>query len=126
MTSLSPFATRVGRLDVGEARELGGVADAPLNDRGGLRVAGGEVGGGVAPLGPGEDAADELLAPVLALLRGAEEQVEDVLLALDVLHRVGAGLVDPSVHVPAALRARPGEDHPAGEVKERILVPLGD
>src|SRR4030095_10487627 len=91
-----------------------------------LRIAGGEVGRGVTPLGSGEDASDELLALVLALLRGGEEEIQDVLRPLDVLHGVGTGFVDPAVHLTAALRTGRCEDHSAYEVRALQRYLLGD
>jgi hypothetical protein len=39
---------------------------------------------------------------------------------------VGTGLVDPAVHLPTALRARSGEDHPTDEVRPLQCDLLGD
>jgi hypothetical protein len=62
----------------------------------------------------------------LAVLGRGEEQVEDVLGTLHVLHGVGMSRFRPAVHLPSTLRAGAREDQAAHEVRSLQGDLLGD
>jgi hypothetical protein len=67
----------------------------------------------VAVLFAGEDPSDELLPFGLAGLRWCEQEVKDVLGAVDILEGMSTDFLAPNVHVASALGLGAGEDQAA-------------
>src|SRR5215213_229961 len=117
MTSLSPLATRVGALMLASRASLAKSRTPHSMMAAACASRAARPGRGVAALGSSEDPAYELLALGLARLRRGEEEVQDVLRSLHVLHRVSAGFVGPAVHLPTTLGSRSRQDHSARELR---------